>query len=202
MQKIISSGAEAVIYLEGSNVVKKRVSKFYRLPELDRKIIRARTKSERKILKRAHEIIASPLPDDGTEFDEITMPFINGEKLSATLNSYPQKKQEKILEQIGKKIAKLHDAGIVHGDLTTSNMILKNGEVFLIDFGLGSFNGKYEQKGVDIHLLRQALEAKHFKNYKKLFVSFKKGYENQNASEAEKVFERLKVIEKRGRYKH
>ena len=202
MKKIISSGAEAVIYLDGKNVVKKRISKSYRIPELDKKIIRSRTKAERKLIKKSGEVISSPMPDDETAFDEIVMPFIDGEKLSETLNSYPVEKQKKVLELVGREVAKLHDAGIVQGDLTTSNMILKDDEVFIIDFGLGSFNAKYEQKGVDVHLLKQALEAKHFQNFDELFSAFKKGYEKRSKEEAKKVFERLNLIEKRGRYRH
>jgi len=96
----------------------------------------------------------------------------------------------------------LHKEKIIHGDLTTSNMILNEKEIYLIDFGLGFFNGKYEDKGVDIHLLKQALEAKHFKNATILFEEFEKGYSSIEAKEAKKVFERMKAIEKRGRYKH
>jgi len=70
-----------------------------------------------------------------------------------------------------------------------------------MDFGLGYFNGKYEDKAVDIHLLKQALEAKHFKNWETLFNEFEIGYRLIEPTEAEKVFDRMKVIEKRGRYK-
>jgi len=79
-------------------------------------------------------------------------------------------------------------------------MILQEDKIFFIDFGLGYFNGKYEDKAVDIHLLKQALEAKHFKHWEALFNEFVKGYKKY--SEAEKVFQRLKAVEKRGRYKH
>jgi TP53 regulating kinase-like protein len=104
--------------------------------------------------------------------------------------------------EIGKAIGKLHKENIIHGDLTTSNMIYKDKKIFLIDFGLGYFNGKYEDKGVDIHLLKQALEAKHFKKWKTLFNEFEIGYRSIEPKEAEKVFNKMKAIEKRGRYKH
>ena len=104
--------------------------------------------------------------------------------------------------QIGESLSKLHDKHIIHGDLTTSNLILKEDKVYFIDFGLGFLNGKYEDKGVDIHLLKQALEAKHFKNWEILFQEFEGGYRSIETKEAEKVFDKLKAIEKRGRYKH
>ena len=74
--------------------------------------------------------------------------------------------------------------------------------IFFIDFGLGYFNGKYEDKAVDIHLLKQALEAKHFKYWEILFKEFEKAYKSINKTEADKIFQRLKAVEKRGRYKH
>jgi TP53 regulating kinase and related kinases len=160
------------------------------------------------------------------------MPFIKGEKLSENLDLFPLKKQKEILKTIGEEIAKLHDADIIHGDLTTSNMILvdkknlkissdnlnervsrantegrEGGEeifanknkIFLIDFGLGYISNKIEDKAVDLHLLKHALEARHFKNWKILFAEFEKGYKNNKDSK--KIIERLIAVEKRGRYK-
>ena len=74
-----------------------------------------------------------------------------------------------------------------------------NFQIFLIDFGLGYISDKIEDKAVDLHLLKQALEARHFKNWKILFEEVEKGYKNYN--ESKKVLERLKAVEKRGRYK-
>ncbi len=204
MKKQISSGAEAIIYLENNKVIKHRVSKSYRHSELDKKIIKRRTKSETKILKKASEFVNVPYPEDQEDINKIVMPFIEGLKLSEHLDSFEQTKQEKIMFETGKAIGKLHKENIIHGDLTTSNMIYvsNNKKIFLIDFGLGYFNGKYEDKGVDIHLLKQALEAKHFKNWKTLFQEFEIGYRLIEPKEAEKVFDRMKAIEKRGRYKH
>ena len=100
------------------------------------------------------------------------------------------------MEKLGEQTAKLHDAGIIHGDLTTSNAILRNSDIFVIDFGLSFFSHKIEDKAVDLHLIKQALEAKHYQNWEKLFSAFLKGYKNKE------VIERLKKVEARGRYKH
>jgi len=201
-KNILSSGAEAIIYQDKENIIKHRISKSYRHPELDKKIIKRRTKAETKILTKASEIISVPKPEEQKELDKIIMPFIEGDKLSLTLDNYPKEKQEKVMFQIGETIAKLHKESLIHGDLTTSNILLKENQIYLIDFGLGFQNGKYEDKGVDIHLLKQALEAKHFKDWKSLFKKFQKGYESINKEEAEKIFNRLNAIEKRGRYRH
>jgi len=200
-KKILNRGAEAIIYLDKGKVIKERISKGYRISELDKKIIKRRTKAETKILKKASEIIHTPKPEDSKEENIILMPLIKGDKLSEKLNFYSEKKQVEVMKKIGNSIGKIHNEGIIHGDLTTSNIILKDDQIYIIDFGLGSLNGKYEEKGVDIHLLKEALESKHFQNSRKLFDAFKTGYESINKSEAKKVFERLQAIEKRGRYR-
>lgn len=201
-KKNIAKGAEADIYLEDNYIIKKRNSKTYRIKEIDKKIIKCRTKAEKKLLNKAGEVIFVPIPKETKEIDIIKMPYIEGKKLSTCLDSFDDEKQEKIMFELGQIIAKLHDRDIIHGDLTTSNMIYTpNNKICLIDFGLGYFNGKYEDKGVDIHLLKQALESKHYKNYETLFREFEVGYKSVNPSEAQKVFEKLKSIEKRGRYK-
>ena len=203
-QKIIQHGAEAKIILKDNLIIKDRIPKSYRIPELDNKIRKRRTKSEIKLLTKASKIINVPFPQEIMNKKninyKITMPFIKGKKLSEYFNKFPLKKQKEICKKIGEEIAKLHDENIIHGDLTTSNMILKDKKIFFIDFGLGFFNGKYEDKAVDIHLFKQALEAKHFKNWKILYKEFKKGYSKSNNSKT--VFERLKAVEKRGRYRH
>ena len=201
-QKILFQGAEALILLDKNKIIKKRIKKSYRLPELDEKIRKLRTRAETKLLERASKEIPVPKilkSDEKTK--EILMEFIKGKKLSDHLNNFPEKQQLKILKEIGKNIAKIHDLNIIHGDLTTSNMIFieKNNKVYFLDFGLGFFSNKIEDKAVDLHLLKQALEAKHFTNWKNLFNEILKGYkilENHKQG-----FERLKKVEKRGRYK-
>jgi TP53 regulating kinase-like protein len=198
-QEIIAQGAEAVIYKNGNFIIKNRISKGYRHPELDRKIIKSRTKSEAKILTKASGIINCPKPFfvPGLDFSNIKMPFIEGKKLSEHLDNLKNKFE--IMEKVGEETAKLHDADIIHGDLTTSNMILRENKIYIIDFGLGFQNGRIEDKAVDLHLIKQALEAKHFKYHSELFSSFLKGY--KKSKESDKVLEQLKKVEARGRYR-
>jgi Kae1-associated kinase Bud32 len=198
--KIIQQGAEAIILQEKNRVIKRRIKKSYRIPEIDDKIRRQRTRSEAKLLTKAFKLISIPeIIKVDQETKEIIMDFIDGKKLSDYLDKFPLKKQKEVCKLIGESTAKLHDADIIHGDLTTSNMILKDNKIYFIDFGLGFISHKFEDKAVDIHLLKQALEAKHFKNWGILFREVLKGYSKSKDSEI--VLERLNKVEKRGRYK-
>ena len=128
------------------------------------------------------------------------MDFINGKKLSENLDDLDNWKE--VCLKLGENIAKLHDAGIIHGDLTTSNMIYveKEKKVYFIDFGLGFMSERAEDKAVDLHLIRQALEAKHFLHWEKFWKVVLEGYGKTSAKAAE-TLKRLEKVEKRGRYK-
>jgi len=201
--KILQQGAEAKIILSDDFIIKDRIKKSYRIKELDDKIRKQRTKAEAKLLEKASRIINAPKPFFTPDFYQIKMPFIQGKKLSENLDSFSLEKQKEICMEIGEEIAKLHKEDIIHGDLTTSNMILvenREAKTYFVDFGLGYISKKIEDKAVDLHLLKQALEARHFKNWKILFEEIVKGYGNYE--ESNRVLERLKAVEKRGRYKH
>ena len=200
--KILQQGAEAKIILSDDFIIKDRIKKSYRIKELDDKIRKQRTKAETKLLEKASGIINAPKPFFTPDFYQIKMPFIQGKKLSENLDSFSLEKQKEICMEIGEEIAKLHKEDIIHGDLTTSNMILvenREAKTYFVDFGLGYISKKIEDKAVDLHLLKQALEARHFKNWKILFEEIVRGYGNYE--ESNRVLERLKVVEKRGRYK-
>ena len=244
--KLIQQGAEAKIFLNEKDnlIIKDRVSKSYRIPELDKKIIKSRTKAEKKLLEKASKIINAPDPFPLREINIINMPFIDGKKLSEHLNDFHLEKQKQIMKKIGESVAKLHKEDIIHGDLTTSNMILvydnkkrnlihcnskdnldskyksikkkvghdncndlegweggNDFSIFFIDFGLGYISKKVEDKAVDLHLLKQALEAKHFTHWKILFEEFQKTY-SKDYPDSKQIFERITAVERRGRYRH
>ncbi len=203
--RLIQQGAEAKILLNEKNnlIIKDRILKSYRHPILDKQIRKHRTKSEIKLLAKASKIINSATPQNSSEFDKILMPFIKGKKLSECLDKLPLKEQKKIFREIGKSVAKLHKEDIIHGDLTTSNILLKDKKIFIIDFGLGYISKKVEDKAVDLHLLKQAIEAKHFNNFSELVKEAFNNYEKiLGKIESKKIFERMTAIERRGRYRH
>ena len=200
--KILFQGAEAHIIKSNNFIIKDRVIKSYRISELDERLRKLRTRRETRLLEKALEKIPVPkIIKSDEKSKKIIMEFIDGKKISDNLNNFSEKKQLEIFRQIGENISKLHDSNIIHGDLTTSNMILneKENRVYFIDFGLGFRSHKIEDKAVDLHLLKQALEAKHFKNSEKLFEEVIKSY--SISKDCEQVFERFKKVEKRGRYK-
>ncbi len=200
-EKILQQGAEAIIIREKCRVTKKRICKGYRITDVDEKIRKTRTKREAKIMEKVSKLICVPqIINVNIQSNEILMQFVDGKRLSDWLDTFNSEKTQKICVEIGKSIASLHDSGIIHGDLTTSNMILQENKVFFIDFGLSFHSVRNEDKAVDLHLLRQALEAKHFLKWKEFFASVLKGYKKSKNAEA--VLQQLKKVESRGRYKH
>ena len=193
MKQQIAQGAEAILTKTSeTTLIKDRIPKLYRLQELDNKIRKSRTKKETKLLEKASKLIPTPkilstssdnkggVSKGGAGGDfKIKMQFIKGKKLSEHLETIPN--PEEICKIIGEQIAKLHDADIIHGDLTTSNMIIKD-KIYFIDFGLGFISNKIEDKAVDMHLLRQALEAKHFTIHKECEKIILKNYNSKNTN--------------------
>lgn len=196
-QTILFVGAEAVISLkkdkENKNlIVKKRLKKSYRIPEIDQRLRSSRTRREVKVLEKlaSSGFVPKLLFTDAEE--TIELEYLHGERLSETLE------QHDILtlgNEIGKKIRYIHDHGIIHGDLTTSNMILFRNKIYFIDFGLSFFSHKEEDKAVDLHVLEEALESKHHTISKKMFAAVKQAYGDKL------VLKRLEEVELRGRNK-
>jgi len=188
---VIASGAEALISLEDGNIIKKRIEKRYRLPEIDRSIRHERTRTEARLISEARRCgIPTPIIRDVTDF-EIRMEYINGTALKNVIT--PQ-----LCEQTGELIGKLHTCGLIHGDLTTSNILFKDGKLYLIDFGLAYIDNALEARGVDIHVLFQTFESTH-EGHEELIEAFIKGY-RRTFRTADEVLERVKEIESRGRY--
>jgi len=199
--EIIAQGAEAIIRKDSNNIIKERISKDYRIKEIDEKIRKLRTRSEARLIERASSIVNTPkIISSDDKSMKITMEFIDGHKLVSYLDNISEKEREKIIIIIGNEVAVLHNNNIIHNDLTTSNMILKNDKVYFIDFGLGFISDKFEDKAVDIHLFRQALDSKHYTHSEKSFEYFLKGYKEKSNNFKETI-NRLEKVEKRGRYK-
>jgi Kae1-associated kinase Bud32 len=128
---------------------------------------------------------------------EIVMQYLYGERIKDVIDSKNEQWQRKICREIGRSIANLHKNGIIHGDITTSNMIWMHKKLYFIDFGLGMKSTENEDRGVDLHLLMEAFKAAH-KN-KNLFQWVLETYE-ENFDEAKEVIKKVEEIARRGRY--
>jgi N6-L-threonylcarbamoyladenine synthase/protein kinase Bud32 len=187
-------GAEAVVIFRNGKVEKYRIPKLYRVPALDKRLIAERTRAEARLIAAARKGgVLTPVISDITT-DIIEMEEIQGKLLTENLD------KEGVYKS-GQVIGKLHAAGIIHGDLTTSNIILreKDGACVLIDFGLAQISSEIEQRGVDVHVLFQTLESTAPERADILKAAFAAGYA-ETFGEADKVIMREHEIELRGRY--
>ena len=173
---LIKKGAEASLYLEDWHnrkvIMKRRLPKKYRIPELDNMIRSQRTIHEPHIIHKAKEA-GVPTPTifrvDVTDAN-IVMEFVKGKQVKELLENLSKQERTNLCKHIGKMIGRLHKNGIIHGDLTTSNMILTpNGKVVFVDFGLSERSIELEAKGVDLHLMKRTLNSTHYKHAKESF---------------------------------
>lgn len=194
--KEIARGAEAVIYLD-KNVVKERIKKGYRIKEIDDVLRKSRTRREAKVYDKLKGFPFIPrLISSDDRSMKLEIEYIDGKRLADHLEKLDWRW---IGRTIGKQIAQIHNLHIIHGDLTTSNMILKK-EVYFIDFGLSFFSHKVEDMAVDLHLIKEALESKHYTISEGAFKHVLAGYRAE-AEKASEVIERMHKVEERGRYK-
>ena len=203
---ILYRGAEAKIQLSvymGFKVVeKRRIKKLYRIKNIDDRLISYRTKEEAKLMTEARNCgISVPIIYDvNLEEGIITMEYLDGKRIKDILNDISEKERIQICNKIGESIARFHNNDIIHGDITTSNMILLDDRVHFIDFGLGEKNSEIETKGVDLHVLMEALESTHSK-YANCFKYVLDGYRKEFKGNANVVVKKIEEIVKRGRYR-
>ena len=196
-KKLIAQGAEAKLFLEDDKILKNRFRKTYRLQELNSRLRGSRTRRESKVLEKLAAInFPAPKLIRNDEKENIVMEKLNGKLLKEALNDSIY---NNLCAEIGRKIAVLHNHSIIHGDLTTSNMILSK-EIYFIDFGLSFFSDKAEDKAVDLHLLKEALESKHYKIWEECFKCALEAYKKE-AKGSNETLKRLEAVEKRGRYR-
>jgi len=188
--EVISHCAEAIVFRDGDKVIKRRIPKKYRIKELDEMIRKRRTKSEAKLIVEARKAgVPTPIIYDIGDF-EIIMEFIDGRPLKEVIN-------EDLAKKAGELVARLHRKNIIHGDLTTTNMLVRGDRIYLIDFGLGYFDEDVESKAVDLHVFFQTLESTKEEG-EKLKERFIEGY--MNYEKWEEVVKREREIRKRVRY--
>ncbi|MEM2153696.1 MAG: KEOPS complex kinase/ATPase Bud32 [Nitrososphaeria archaeon] len=204
MERLIKIGAEANIYLSswhGLEVIRKvrRPKPYWRI-ELDLKIRRIRTIRETYYINLVKKFgVLTPLIYFSDPFKgEIVMEYIMGKRVKDIVENNATKSYDMFYD-IGKKLAIMHSHNIIHGDPTTSNFIVKENKLYIIDFGLTFYSQRIEDKAVDIHLLKQVIKNAHPQYFEEIFGKIVAGYSSVY-SLANKILENVKEIERRGRY--
>jgi N6-L-threonylcarbamoyladenine synthase/protein kinase Bud32 len=199
-----AKGAEADIYesrwLEEEVIIKKRIPKGYRIDELNQSLRKTRTKNEARFLSHSKRFkVRTPVIwDIDLDNSSLIMEKIEGYQIKDVLSTADNKSREKICKKIGETVARLHSGGIIHGDLTTSNMILRDNDIIFIDFGLGKFSDLLEDKGVDLLVLKKALQSIHYPIAKVCFQCIMEGYDEFSGNRD--IYDKINEIHSRGRY--
>ncbi len=201
-------GAEADLFLSQlppwKVVVKRRVRRAYRHEQLDASIRKERTIKEASAIRDA-KIAGARLPSIlglDIERSTIIMTFIDGVVARDTIDTMSNARRVSLLEELGRQVGFLHSAGIMHGDLTTSNIILPDdGKPFMIDFGMARKSTDHEDHGSDLHLLQRSLIATHALDPTSSLKRVAKGYrEIVGKKMAKSSLRKAAEIARRGRY--
>ena len=197
--EILYRGAEAVLFLEDDMLVKHRKKKKYRIEPLDLRLRRQRTRAESKALdlaRRAGVLVPRIYSADITNYI-IRMEYLNGRLLKDVLADSCLKDVDALSELVGESVSRLHQANIIHNDLTSANMMVLGGKLYFIDFGLSFISGKIEDKAMDLMVFKKSLKAAHSGVYQRIWDVFVESYDAPNRG---MVLGRLDSIAKRARY--
>jgi Kae1-associated kinase Bud32 len=215
--EIIRKGAEAILikgpwFDQAEALYKVRVKKAYRIYAIDEKLRLERTVMEARILDTLLEAgVAVPaLLDVDARAGIIVMEFVRGPRIKDILYELHDK-IGLVFETIGREVARIHELDIIHGDLTTSNIIYESDidadeiSFRFVDFGLARHTTSIEDKSIDVHLFKRVISSTHATLFDAIFPRFLAGYGDfMNArgktEEFHKMTKRLAQIETRGRY--
>ncbi|XP_007936539.1 EKC/KEOPS complex subunit TP53RK [Orycteropus afer afer] len=211
--ELLKQGAEARVFrgrFQGrAAVVKHRFLKRYRHPLLEARLSRRRTVQEARALFRCRRAgISAPVvffvdyASNCLYMEDIEDSVTVRDYIQSTLES--EKAPESLFclaKTVGQVLARMHDEDLIHGDLTTSNMLLKPPleqlNIVLIDFGLSFVSALPEDKGVDLYVLEKAFLSTH-PNTETVFQAFLKSY-SSSSRKAKPVLKKLDEVRLRGR---
>ena len=201
--KILKKGAEADIFITSWNekkaILKIRKKKEYRNEILDARLRTLRTIREAKMIYEAKTFgVTTPLVYFvDPKKCKIYLQFIDGK----LVRDLPGKMIIKKCKDIGKIVGTLHKNGLMHGDLTTSNFILSQKGLVLLDFGLSQRVNQIEDYAIDLRLFKEVLNSAHAYIFHEAWNSFLQGYEKMlGKTMTDKIISHVQIIEKRGRY--
>lgn len=206
--ELLSMGAEAVIarctFLDIDAVVKWRFPKPYIPPELDKDFRKSRTATEAKALLKAISLginVPIPLYAD-LEEGLIIMTYIDGMVFRDLIENFDLDEVCSVCRTVGIYVAKLHENSIIHGDVTTSNILIDKSsrDVYLIDFGLTNFVSRLEDQAIDIHIFFRSVESAHHAVEDLVKQCFVEGYREVRGDYTSKVLSMVNYIRRMGRY--
>ncbi len=194
--ELLHKGAEANLYLQEGALVKERVCKKYRLPELDTKLRRQRTRREAKNLQRAADFgikVPKIISCDEKNYT-LKMEYLSGRLLKDIFDTGQEIPQ--LSEEVGGLLRKLHEKNLVHNDLTTSNLIQTTSGVYIIDFGLAYHTTRLEDKAMDLVVFKKSIQATHTMYADQIWENLLAGYKPDS-----ETIQRVQTILSRVRYK-
>ncbi|KFD50913.1 hypothetical protein M513_08226 [Trichuris suis] len=207
--EFIAQGAEAklfhAVFLGRKVIVKERFPKSYRVKELDDRLRKERLRAEIRSLMRCRQV-GIPVPP--VYFADVSkcrlvLGFVEGSVPLRDIVSTLTSSENKLSEQLGKALALMHSTSIIHGDLTSSNILIVNPElgqasnILLIDFGLSFVSSSAEDKAVDLFILEKTFAISH-PDEQWFFESALQHYV-ANAKEGNTILRKLEEVRMRGR---
>lgn len=199
--ELIKKGAEAELYMIMYNgrpaVLKRRIPKRYRVSQLDEYIRKTRTRREARLLERARRVgvLTPKVYQVDDKRMEIIMQYVSAERAKEYLL---RTGDIELMREIGENIAVLHENNIVHGDLTTSNILLADDGIYFLDFGLGFISTSIEDKAVDLVCFEKSFIATHSEIAEDGWAALREGYERYH--DAPRVWKRVEQVKRRARY--
>ena len=208
--QLIKQGAEARIYKSDffgkPAIAKERFVKSYRVAMLDQKLSQRRMSQEARSMARCrrHGIRAPAVYHLDFQkrvifMEEVTEGMLLKDYIIGLDVEGDRETLTALVRLIGAVLAQIHDIDVVHGDLTTSNMIYDPNlrSLTLIDFGLSYVSGLAEDKGVDLYVLERAFLSTH-PNTEQLFRTLLDSY-SASSKNSEAVIAKLDEVRMRGR---
>ncbi|XP_031826433.1 TP53 regulating kinase [Nomia melanderi] len=224
--ELIAQGAEARIYkgvyLGKPTLIKERFPKKYRHVDLDTRLTKDRIKAECRAMVRAKTAgVTTPaiyfvqlerrcIYMEYVENSIVLKNFID-KNISTGANA--DRYSKFITQGLGMLVARLHSKNIIHGDLTTSNILLKNfsdelsiekcdatNNFVVIDFGLARVESSLEDKAVDLYVLERSLLSAHSEVpllFAEIFDTYQKY--SANKKQCREVVDKYKEVQARGR---
>ena len=145
----ITQGAEALVYKttfltpHTPVVVKYRPPKPYRHPTLDKRLTKQRLLAEARSLVRCRKEGVRVPAVIGADWDAgwLVLEYVEGGTVRSVLDGWAHDVEEArksggesearkeemldLMRRVGREVGKLHELGVCHGDLTTSNLMLR-----------------------------------------------------------------------------